>query len=105
MTDRTSPDGGPRRRPAARTKALMAAAALLAAVAGPVGVAVAVSIRVIRPGFSVWATRTRPQSAECASPVTGSAGTGPHMTVLHSRNADAADAADAKDATDAKDLE
>ncbi|MGW2541944.1 hypothetical protein ACWC5I_14005 [Kitasatospora sp. NPDC001574] len=27
------------------------------------------------------------------------------MTVLHSRNADAADAADAKDATDAKDLE
>ncbi|MEE1826372.1 ATP-binding protein [Streptomyces sp. BE20] len=38
MTDRTSPDGGPRRRPAARTKALMAAAALLAAVAGPVGV-------------------------------------------------------------------
>ncbi|MFF7457461.1 sensor histidine kinase [Kitasatospora sp. NPDC008115] len=38
MTEPTSPDGGPRRRPDVRTKALMAAAALLAAVAGPVGV-------------------------------------------------------------------
>ncbi|MER5354091.1 ATP-binding protein [Kitasatospora sp. NPDC002551] len=38
MTGPTSPDGGPRRRPDVRTKALTAAAALLAAVAGPVGV-------------------------------------------------------------------
>ncbi|MFE6870517.1 sensor histidine kinase, partial [Kitasatospora sp. NPDC057692] len=38
MTEPTSPDGGPRRRPDVRTKALTAAAALLAAVAGPVGV-------------------------------------------------------------------
>ncbi|MFF8773875.1 sensor histidine kinase [Kitasatospora sp. NPDC015120] len=38
MTERSNPDGGPLRRPDARTKALTAAAALLAAVAGPVGV-------------------------------------------------------------------
>ncbi len=38
MTETSRPDGGPRRRPDARTKALVAAAALLAAVAGPVGV-------------------------------------------------------------------
>ncbi|MFB6890921.1 sensor histidine kinase [Kitasatospora sp. NPDC056327] len=38
MTEPSSPDGGPRRRPDLRTRALMAAAALLAAVAAPVGV-------------------------------------------------------------------
>ncbi|CAN3983115.1 ATP-binding protein [Kitasatospora purpeofusca] len=38
MTETTSPDGGPSRRPDVRTRAVVAAAALLAAVAGPVGV-------------------------------------------------------------------
>ncbi|MFE7193254.1 sensor histidine kinase [Kitasatospora sp. NPDC057541] len=38
MTGPTSPDGGPLRRPDVRTRALTAAAALLAAVVGPVGV-------------------------------------------------------------------
>ncbi|MFE6750523.1 sensor histidine kinase [Kitasatospora purpeofusca] len=38
MTETTSPDGGPTRRPDVRTRAVVAAAALLAAVAGPVGV-------------------------------------------------------------------
>ncbi|MFF2354253.1 sensor histidine kinase [Kitasatospora sp. NPDC058115] len=37
MTEPSHPDGGPLRRPDARTKALTAAAALLAAVVGPVG--------------------------------------------------------------------
>ncbi|MGY0463983.1 sensor histidine kinase [Kitasatospora sp. cg17-2] len=38
MTETTSPDGGPSRRSDVRTRAVVAAAALLAAVAGPVGV-------------------------------------------------------------------
>ncbi|WP_233290502.1 ATP-binding protein, partial [Kitasatospora sp. MBT66] len=38
MTETTSPDAGPTRRPDVRTRAVVAAAALLAAVAGPVGV-------------------------------------------------------------------
>ncbi|MEV6972820.1 ATP-binding protein [Kitasatospora sp. NPDC093806] len=74
MTESTSPDGGPRRRPDARTKALTAAAALLAVVAGPVGVlraldagqpltAVAVAAVAVLWLIAVWQAATATERA------------------------------------------